>query len=348
MLKNFGARIIQKIPFHFLFRWWSRYLDRSNMGIVVSLHSVIPARELAIGSHLNNFIEISDAKLEKIIQDLIRLDVEFISLKQLSTYLEKGKTLKKLVVHLSFDDGYLDNFTLAYPILKKYDIPFSVFIASDLIDNEKPFMWWYMIEAIINFKLPVSFDKYLFSITAEEYIRETGSNIFAKFRAFIIEHLDKDKTYFEEKISGYFLQMPAVPLPKMMRWNEINDMLLSGLCEIGVHTVTHPRFKNISNEKRIYEILHCRERIALNTQVLSNYFAFPYGSKEDIGDTAGLQEMFSSCGMELCLTTIPGELNRDTEKLFVPRIFLNETTNMYTLKSRLNGYYQRRNIKITQ
>ena len=308
----------------------------------MSLHSVIPAGACETGRHLNDFIEISDAKFEKTIQDLIKLDAEFISLKTLNTYLDTDRISEKLVVHISFDDGYLDNFTIAYPILNKYNIPFSVFIASELIDKEKPFLWWYMIEGIINYKLPVRFDKYDFFITAGEYETNSGEHIFAKFRAFIIEYLDKDKNYFEEKISGYLLQMPGFPLPKMMRWNDINSMLASGLCELGVHTVSHARFKNINNEERVNEILQCRERIELNTQVLSKYFAFPYGSKDDIGDTTGLKEVLALCGMELSFTTISGELNKDTDKLFIPRIFLNNTTSIYTLKSRLNGYYQRR------
>lgn len=318
------------------------------MGIVVSLHRVIDAAGLATGRHLNDFIEISGAKLEKTIQDLIKLDAEFISLNTLNGYLEDNTISKKLAVHLSFDDGYLDNFTLAYPILKKYNIPFSVFIASELIDEEEPFLWWYMIEAIINHKLPVNFDKYLFAITAGDYETQSGQAIFAKFRAFVIENIDKDKHYFVETIGNYAARLPSFPLPKMMSWKDINTMLSSGLCELGVHTVSHARFRNITDEQKKYEILHCRERIELNTQIQSPYFAFPYGSREDIGDTTGLRNLLNECGIELSFTTESGELNEETDRLFIPRIFLNEATNMYTLKSRLNGYYQRSNNKIKQ
>ena len=340
-MKNLFANFINKAPFHFLFRWWNKHTDSSNLGIVVSLHRVIAASELATGRHLNDFIEISDAKLEKTIQDLQELDVEFISLKTLNSYLDEKTISKKLVVHLSFDDGYLDNFTRAYPILSKYKIPFSVFVASELIDEKEPFLWWYMIEAIINHRLPVSFDKYLFSITAADYNKEPGKNIFAKFRTFIIENLDKDKRYFEETIGHYVTQLPVFALPKMMSWTDINSMVSSGLCELGVHTVSHARFKSITSDQRRYEIIQCRERIELNTQILSRYFAFPYGSSEDIGDTDGLSELLKECGIKLSFTTESGELNEETDKLFIPRVFLNEATNMYTLKSRLNGYYQR-------
>lgn len=40
-------------------------------------------------------------------------------------------------VSLSFDDGYLDNLTVAAPLLSTFSFPFSVFVITDFIKNEK-------------------------------------------------------------------------------------------------------------------------------------------------------------------------------------------------------------------
>ena len=45
-------------------------------------------------------------------------------------------------VCLTFDDGYRDNYTLAYPMLKRLGVPFTVYVTTGFIDNLSP-MWWY-------------------------------------------------------------------------------------------------------------------------------------------------------------------------------------------------------------
>ena len=43
---------------------------------------------------------------------------------------------------VTFDDGYRDNYTLAYPLLKRLGIPFTVYVSTGFIDNKQE-MWWY-------------------------------------------------------------------------------------------------------------------------------------------------------------------------------------------------------------
>ncbi len=45
-------------------------------------------------------------------------------------------------VCITFDDGYQDNYTLAYPMLKRLDVPFTVYVTTGFIDNQLS-MWWY-------------------------------------------------------------------------------------------------------------------------------------------------------------------------------------------------------------
>lgn len=49
----------------------------------------------------------------------------------------------KPIVVITFDDGYRDNFEVAYPILKRYDMPFTIFLTTQFISNEnRSFMSW--------------------------------------------------------------------------------------------------------------------------------------------------------------------------------------------------------------
>ena len=53
----------------------------------------------------------------------------------------------KRFVCVTLDDGYRDNYTLAYPMLKRLGVPFTVYVTTGFIDNRLP-MWWYPEEKL--------------------------------------------------------------------------------------------------------------------------------------------------------------------------------------------------------
>ncbi|BBB93271.1 MAG TPA: polysaccharide deacetylase family protein [Methylomusa anaerophila] len=61
---------------------------------------------------------------------------------QLMNYLNLGKPLPKKPVMITFDDGYLDNYTNAYPVLKKYGFIATIFLVTDLVGKDERFMNW--------------------------------------------------------------------------------------------------------------------------------------------------------------------------------------------------------------
>jgi peptidoglycan/xylan/chitin deacetylase (PgdA/CDA1 family) len=73
---------------------------------------------------------------------------QFISMDELCLIKEGKLKLKKKFVVMTLDDGYLDNFELALPVFKKYNVPFIIFIASGLVDGNA-LLWWYNLEELI-------------------------------------------------------------------------------------------------------------------------------------------------------------------------------------------------------
>ena len=340
-LKKIFLYLLNKIPSRRLFRFYFSKQHTNNIGMVVALHRITAAGTHTDQSALNSFIEMTGSRLEETIINLQKLNVKFIALSELPACLQNDPTEKKPFVHFSFDDGYLDNATLAYPILKKYHIPFSIFVTSSFIDNRRPFTWWYIIEAIIKNERELSFIKYDYSISQRDYQAKEKSKIFEDMVLFILANIDNDRSYFEQALTEQAQNLPEEAIPKMMCWADLNNMVSTGLCELGIHTNSHARFRDITMEEKRKEILLCKEAIRANTGISSKYFAYPYGAKEDIGSREGLKEMLKDCGIEMAFTTIPGELNKAADKFFIPRILINNNATMYTLKSRLNGTYQR-------
>ncbi len=84
--------------------------------------------------------ELGDLSLEEAVFDrqlaaLARGGYRTITCAQLCDHLERGATLPKRPVLLTFDDGYLDNFTIASPVLAKHGFRATVFVASDYVSE---------------------------------------------------------------------------------------------------------------------------------------------------------------------------------------------------------------------
>ena len=76
-----------------------------------------------------------------------RKGYEVISLDELVSIIKDNKSFKRNKVVITFDDGYKDNFTHAYPVLKRYGFPATIFLVTDLIGKkssatEKEFVSW--------------------------------------------------------------------------------------------------------------------------------------------------------------------------------------------------------------
>lgn len=56
-----------------------------------------------------------------------------VSLSQVVAYLQRGEALPPRAVCITFDDGFMNNYTAAYPIFKELDIPFCIFLVADFV-----------------------------------------------------------------------------------------------------------------------------------------------------------------------------------------------------------------------
>ena len=78
----------------------------------------------------------------------IKRNYRVISLKKLVNSLKQGK-LPPCSLVITFDDGFIDNFIYAFPILQRYKIKGTIFLATDCIDNRNP-LWIQELYYLIN------------------------------------------------------------------------------------------------------------------------------------------------------------------------------------------------------
>ena len=93
-------------------------------------------------------LEVTVDWLEQTMLEYKQKGFSFVSIDNLTTLNTKHSTLNtKKWVCVTFDDGYRDNYTLAYPLLKRLNVPFTVYVTTGFIDNRLP-MWWYPDECL--------------------------------------------------------------------------------------------------------------------------------------------------------------------------------------------------------
>ncbi len=79
------------------------------------------------------------------LQYLSDLGYESVSLYQLQNALAMGEALPPRPIIFTFDDGYIDNFEYAYPIMKEYGYSGTIFVATQFMDDENPeYLTWEM------------------------------------------------------------------------------------------------------------------------------------------------------------------------------------------------------------
>ena len=91
---------------------------------------------------------VTPENFERQMADIKGKGYEVISLDELVKGIENKRKFNHKTVVLTIDDGYRDNYFHAYPVLKKYDFPATIFIISNYIGNDKDFMTWEQIETM--------------------------------------------------------------------------------------------------------------------------------------------------------------------------------------------------------
>ncbi|MDH5691787.1 MAG: polysaccharide deacetylase family protein [Gammaproteobacteria bacterium] len=86
-------------------------------------------------------LSVSEKNFQEQMKYLYDNGYEVISLKQFVDFIEKGKRVPQKSVVITIDDGYRSTYTVAYPILKKYNFPATVFLYTDFMGARDALKW---------------------------------------------------------------------------------------------------------------------------------------------------------------------------------------------------------------
>lgn len=117
-------------------------LTHPLLGRILMLHRVVVHRS----EGENRELEITPEFLRRTIETYHQQGHRFVSIDEACEIISQGHTNHPFVC-LTFDDGYQDNYDIAYPILKQEEVPFAIYVTTGFIDNRHP-MWWYTNEKL--------------------------------------------------------------------------------------------------------------------------------------------------------------------------------------------------------
>jgi len=119
-----------------------------NGYLILTFHSVSDV-------NLDYYCNIKTKLFEKSLI-FFKKNFKIISLEDILLEISKKKSPENIEIAVTFDDGYLNNYKEAFPILKKLEIPATFFINVDFIEKgykDKKFMDWIQVEEISSNKL---------------------------------------------------------------------------------------------------------------------------------------------------------------------------------------------------
>lgn len=267
-------------------------LTHPELGQILMLHRVTEQRSRLVE---NRKIEVTPDFLEQTIIDYRQRGYRTASIDEAAETLKKGKTEKPFVC-FTFDDGYADNYTLAFPIFKKYNCPFTINITTDFYER-KALLWWYVLE-----DLGVTDEE--FSTLREEIFKLKNSEI----EPFFEKRFPQGNYSFEQKVSQMALSA-----------EQIKTLSDSGLCTIGNHTVSHPNLTALSSAEQERQILEAQKKLEALTDKPVRHFAFPYGLYDN--DTLRILERNDTV---TATKTWGGKIRRGDNRLLLNRMELRE------------------------
>lgn len=211
----------------------------SDYCVVLTYHRVLPAAQVTTGVEPGMYV--TPATLREHIGFLKRY-FNIISVKQAEKVLngEKRRENNRPFCVLTFDDGWLDFYRYAWPILQDEDTPATVYLPTGLIGTAKQF-WTDRLATIL---------------------KKGNLSLISSFFNEKIQHILSDSSLgYEHKLSNCIAQLKNLSFLKInqlldqceqatglvsdnktrtfMNWDEVYELSCSGLISFGSHTVHH-------------------------------------------------------------------------------------------------------------
>lgn len=221
-----------------------------------------------------------------------------VSMAELFAVFDRNHSLPPRSVMVTFDDAYQDFATVAWPIMKRYGVPATVFVATAFPDQPAQVFWWDRLQAALN-------------TTTKATLAETPwgqlplgtasqrTKAYKRLRDHVKTLPHREAMALVDRIY-HALGSPAV-VNDVLGWDALRRLAKEGVA-LGAHTQTHPLMNRVSATEAVAEAFASLRDLEREIGDVLPIFAYPNGSfNQEV--VRGLKEG----GMALAFTTGPGQ-----------------------------------------
>lgn len=228
-----------------------------------------------------------------------------VTMAQVLTALDGGVRLPSRPVVVTFDDGHADNYTNAFPILREFDVPATIFLTTDYIGGERTFWFDHVANLLLRLdteRLHVPGLDETFALTGHES-RRWASRKVLRYLARISDVQRRKTISWIEACSANEYPSLHRGLSGAMTWEQVQEMAAAG-CDFGSHTVSHPILSQLDAGALEHELVESRTTISQHIGRSVETIAYPEGMEHSFNPavTAAVRR----AGYRLGFSYIPG------------------------------------------
>lgn len=214
--------------------------------------------------------------------------------------LGEGLPLPDNPIVITFDDGYEDNYRLAFPVLKKHGLTAVFYVATDFIDHGEPLWFDHVATLVAGRSVPASLNVagvalHTAGLSSAVLIEE----ILRLLKRVPGDQRDRAIRQLEGQLQGQAVLAPGKP----MTWPQLEEMTRSGM-EIGSHSTSHTVLANESIAVITREMIDSRARLESMLHVPCVSIAYPVGGPAGIDDR--VIKAAADCGYQYGCTYVSG------------------------------------------
>lgn len=334
------------VPTLFNLGVYDRSIERhhKNKIVILSGHRVSSATHEERNGVLPLELEtgIPSERFEELLH-FIKEKMNPVSLEDIVSFVNGKKDIPDRAVAVTLDDGYMDNYTNAFPLLKQYGIPATIFLATGFIDNDRLF-WWDRIGEILKRteikKLEIGLIRDLLNGNGEalpatlDLSSQTGRNNTWDSLTTLLRRYEQDRV---ERIIGVLEDHLEVRPGSyrhdcaMLTWDQVLEMSRNGI-DFGAHTVTHPSLPSLSPDDCEKEALESKKAIEERIQKPVISFAYPFGDF-DRDKRAIMRKKLSDGGFQCAFLVEPGYACGESDPFELKRVYVGNAPLGLTVRS---------------
>ncbi len=294
-------------------RWWGLQ-DRWQGLVTLNYHRIGDPAQTSLDSGVfSATAEQFEAQLKS-----LKADCDVIRVADMADVLRKGS--KRRCVLLTFDDGYLDNYELAFPVLQQVGLSAVIFLATGFLD-ERLVAWWDEIAWMVKrttqpvLSLPAAWQIESLDVSPDQ--RDSVCRRLLRLSKMLSpQELSQFLGDLGEALGTGRAPRDADTAP-WMTWDMVREMHRGGI-DFGGHTVTHPVLSKCTLDQQREEIQQSKARIEAELGTSITTFSYPIG--QPWAFTGETMRLIREAGYHWGFSFYPGYATGESNPLDLQRV----------------------------